>query len=704
MSKTFNSSFNKQSAAPLFGPNYPKLSPEELAKFMQEHGDGPETTDDNPFWYMSYEKGSMPKMDDAHKTYRSPTPGYTYHKFNGVDDRSPAYFNQEKGWVCSKCDKYIPDNRLTNGRIDPEGNAYPGHMYCQGKFDHARCPDDSECRNYDENVLANPKNIDSPRINRAMETCVGGLRGFGNHGGACRYCKKIDCKGDNNIGFGIHLIKDPEKIDVSDPNALISSNPRELPLPSQKLQSMINENVSDPQLREDMYTALSNTNEGLSFHDHFRNILDNWKSNKKLYPVSVEEPGKTASFRRTADSIIPGYFNEGRLVETPASDDYDSDDNFRHLDELEMPEAHFLLEQGGESSTADTQGTVEDYSKKSDADYRICPECEGKSQYNRPDNPYWVEPHCKNCMKEKNGNCGSDKYDKDQHCFGHDPRNQNCEGKLRGYWGSPDTVCNLCKNFGEIEDRPDHCVTCKGIYKTTYNNGETKEHECEPYDESGAKLELKGHPGHCRGCEVPSNGNANYHKAHAYVPQEGSEACKICGTSGAENAWYHKASETNFSGFAKKVKVDPDEANRNVEDDDEDFSDINGGSKPTVTAREPNPDEFDTYTPESNVPELVDTEEPDTDYEEKEKSPMPDHDYKDQTPTYTVQGHGKWCSICKGTGLIDKDEYPEKIAAINDSKEFKEGTKKINQIKDPDEHADALNKFLLEQYKCREGE
>jgi hypothetical protein len=242
-------------------------------------------------------------------------------------------------------------------------------------------------------------------------------------------------------------------------------------------------------------------------------------------------------------------------------------------------------------------------------------------------------------------------------------------------------------------------VTCKGIYKATGNNGETEEHECEPYDESGAKLELKGHPGHCRGCETPSNGNADYHKAHAYVPQEGSEACKVCGVSGAENAWYHKASETNFSGFAKKVKVDSDEANRNA-DDDEELGDIDGGSKPTIVASEPKPEEFDSYTPENNVPELVDTEEPDRDYEEEEE-PEPEHTVERENKSYETKGHGKWCSICKGTGLIDKDDHPEKIAEINNSKEFIEGTKKINQIADQDERGDALNNFLLEQYKCK---
>jgi hypothetical protein len=505
-----------------------------------------------------------------------------------------------------------------------------------------------------------------------MKTCVGGLRGFGFHGGECKYCKKVDCKGDNNIGFGIHLIKDPEKIDVSNPNAFIGSNPEKLPLPSKKVQAMIDENVYDPQLREDMYTALSNTNEGLSFHDHFRNILDNWKNNKSMYPVSVEEPGKTASIKKNAQSIIPGYFSEGKMIETPA--DYDSDNNFRELDELEKPDAHFLFEQGGEPSTEDTQGTVGDYSKKSDAFYKTCPECEGKSQFNRSDNPYWVEPHCENCMKEKSGECGSDQDDKDQHCFGCRLEDGGCEGKLRGYWGSPDTVCQICKNAGEIEDKPDHCVTCKGIYKIKNNNGDVKEHECEPYDESGAKLELKGHPGHCRGCEVPGNGNVDYHKK--------------------------PDNETNFTEFSKTIR-DPDENNRDIEGDDEDFSSIDGGPKPIVTSIEQNPDKFDTYTPESSVPELVDNEEPDTDHEEENEPLIPDDDYKTQTPTYTVQGHGKWCSICKGTGLIDKDDYPEKIAAINDSKEFKEGTKKINQIKDPDEHTDALNRFLLEQYKCK---
>ena len=679
MSKTFNSSFSKQSAAPLFGPKYPKVSPEELAE-ARARPDITEvvqpSTDDRPFWYMSYEQGPMPKME-------SPTPGYTYQTFGGTADRSPAYFNPEKGWVCSKCDKYIPDDKYSIGRRDSEGKPYPGHMYCQGKFDHSRCPEDSECRRYDENVLANPKNIESSRINKAMETCVGNLRGFGNHGDKCLYCMKSDdpkvrenaanCKGDNNKGFSIHLIKDPEKIDVSDPNALISSNPRELPLPSQKLQSMINENVSDPQLREDMYTALSHTNEGLSFHDHFRNILDSWKGNKSLYPVSVEEPGKTASFRRTADSIIPGYFSEGRMVETPAPDYYDVDNNFRHLDELEMPEAHFLFEQGGEASTDDTQGTVGDYSKKSDADYRTCPECDGKSQYNRPDNPHWVEPHCENCTQEKNGKCGSDQDDKENHCFGCRLEGHGCEGKLRGYWGGPDTVCNLCKNAGEVEDRPDHCVTCKGMYKTTYNNGEVREHECEPYDESSAKLELKGHPGHCRGCEVPSNGNPKYHK--------------------------EPNSETSFSNFAKKVKVDSDEANRNA-DDDEELGDIDGGSKPAVVASEPDPEKFDSYTPENNVPEIVDTEEPDRDYEEEEET-WPEHTVERQNKTYETKGHGKWCSICKGTGLIDKNDHPEKIAEINNSKEFIEGTKKINQIADQDERGDALNNFLLEQYKCK---
>ena len=373
-----------------------------------------------------------------------------------------------------------------------------------------------------------------------------------------------------------------------------------------------------------------------------------------------------------------------------------------------------------------------------------CPECHGDSIFNNPGNE--LSEHCQSC----HGECGTKLSDQTEHCKGcKQSRDGGCVGRPKVYWRSEGAICPTCQNNGDVDEysRCNHIETKKidgivthkqcGDTGSAYTQGKCLNHfnEDKPESEkaqsispevSMTELFEKGEnkPSESEETETTPSSTFNYlegfktDKAYEDMLEEGYEPSEHSqGATDYAVKLQKERREEQLGEGAVSVPTEPESIEESIREmgpvkylegihskgllgnealerslgrDVEEMA-IGKPSYPGQARSErlDSPENLDIINRQRE-------EAQDQGFEETPKSIT---ETKQQTPTFKLEKHPKWCS-CGGTGRATESQ----VSKIQNSKEFDEGIVNLKKqyAGNHNGFAAARDSFINEQTRCKD--